>query len=93
MQGFRVTKISELADVFDKAVAFGKTEPVLIDARISGDRPVPTEALQLDPTTNTPEQIAAFKARFEAEDLQPLRDFLVANDVVVGDANVENGGF
>lgn len=93
MQGFRVTKISELADVFDQAVALGKTEPVLIDARISGDRPIPTEALQLDPTTNTPEQIAAFKARFEAEDLQQLRDFLVANDVVVGDANVENGGF
>ncbi|WP_343109495.1 pyruvate oxidase [Weissella cibaria] len=93
MQGFLVTKISELADVFDQAVALGKTEPVLIDARISGDRPIPTEALQLDPTTNTPEQIAAFKARFEAEDLQPLRDFLVANDVVVGDANVENGGF
>ncbi|WP_195317843.1 pyruvate oxidase [Weissella cibaria] len=93
MQGFRVTKISELADVFDQAVALGKTEPVLIDARISGDRPIPTEALQLDPTTNTPEQIAAFKARFEAADLQPLRDFLVANDVEVGDANVENGGF
>jgi pyruvate oxidase len=93
MKGFRVTQISELAAVFDQAIEISKTEPVLIDAKISGDRPIPTEDLRLDPTLFDAADIADYKARFEAEDLKPFRDFLLAEGIDLAHVDIEQGGF
>ncbi len=48
----------------------------MIDAKITHDRPFPVEIMQLDPELATEEEIKAFKERYEAEDLIPIRVFL-----------------
>ena len=48
----------------------------MIDVKIHNNRPLPAEKLQLDPATNSSEEIAAFKQRYEAESLQPFSVYL-----------------
>ncbi|PRY77152.1 pyruvate oxidase [Alkalibacterium olivapovliticus] len=75
--GFRVTKISELSDVFNKAVELEKAgRTVVIDLKISHDRPIPVEALKLDPKLFPADEIEAFKSRYEAHELEPFSYFL-----------------
>ncbi|WLV84986.1 pyruvate oxidase [Lacticaseibacillus zeae] len=93
MKGFRVTKIEDLAPTFAKAKEIAKTEPVLIDAVISGDRPMPIEKLQLDPAKFSQEEIDAFVKRYEAQDLRPFADFLKEAGLSVRDAENSEGGF
>ncbi|MDE3314422.1 pyruvate oxidase [Lacticaseibacillus zeae] len=93
MKGFRVTKIEDLAPTFAKAKEIAKTEPVLIDAVISGDRPMPVEKLQLDPAKFSQEEIDAFVKRYEAQDLRPFADFLKEAGLSVRDAENSEGGF
>lgn len=93
MKGFRVTKIEDLAPTFAKAKEIAKTEPVLIDAVISGDRPMPVEKLQLDPAKFSQEEIDAFVKRYEAQELRPFADFLKEAGLSVRDAENSEGGF
>ncbi|MDE3281481.1 pyruvate oxidase [Lacticaseibacillus casei] len=93
MKGFRVTKIEDLAPTFAKAKEIAKTESVLIDAVISGDRPMPVEKLQLDPAKFSQEEIDAFVKRYEAQDLRPFADFLKEAGLSVRDAENSEGGF
>lgn len=93
MKGFRVTKIEELAPTFAKAAEIAKTEPVLIDAVISGDRPLPVENLQLDPAKFSPEEIETFKKRYEAQDLKLFADFLTQFGLTPNDGQSAQGGF
>ncbi|TLF42462.1 pyruvate oxidase [Lacticaseibacillus zeae] len=93
MKGFRVTKIEDLAPTFAKAKEIAKTEPVLIDAVISGDRPMPVEKLQLDPAKFSQEEIDTFVKRYEAQDLRPFADFLKEAGLSVRDAENSEGGF
>lgn len=93
MKGFRVTKIKDLAPTFAKAKEIAKTEPVLIDAVISGDRPMPVEKLQLDPAKFSQEEIDAFVRRYEAQELRPFADFLKEAGLSVRDADNSEGGF
>ncbi|KAB1970413.1 pyruvate oxidase [Lacticaseibacillus casei] len=93
MKGFRVTKIEDLAPTFAKAKEIAKTEPVLIDAVISGDRPMPVEKLQLDPAKFSQEEIDAFVKRYEAQELRPFADFLKESGLSVRDADNSEGGF
>lgn len=75
--GFTVTEIGQLKEVFEKAVEHEKAgRTVLIDVKISSDRPIPVEALELDPKLYSQEDVNAFKERFEAEELKPFRSFL-----------------
>ena len=76
MQAFRVNKIEQLPDVFEQAKAIAQYEPVLIDAVITGDRPLPAEKLRLDSAMSSAADIEAFKQRYEAQDLQPLSTYL-----------------
>ncbi|KZU32862.1 Pyruvate oxidase [Lactiplantibacillus plantarum] len=76
MQAFRVNKIEQLPDVFEQAKAIAQHEPVLIDAVITGDRPLPAEKLRLDSAMSSAADIEAFKQRYEAQDLQPLSTYL-----------------
>ncbi|QBO37224.1 pyruvate oxidase [Periweissella cryptocerci] len=72
--GITVTKQSELAAAFDRARDADK--PVLIDVKVTADRPIPVEALQLDPAKFSAEEIATFKERYHADDLVPFSAFL-----------------
>ena len=59
-----------------KAYKAGKT--VVIDAKITKERPIPVETLKLDPTLYNEEEIKAYKEKYEAEELIPFSAFLKA---------------
>lgn len=93
MKGFRVTQINELAATFAKAKELAKSEPVLIDAVISGDRPIPVENLHLDPAKFNQAEIDAFVKRYEAQDLRPFAEFLTDVGLSVRNGENSQGGF
>ncbi|GEK89577.1 pyruvate oxidase [Alkalibacterium putridalgicola] len=75
--GYTVREIGELKKTFKKAVEHEKAgRTVVIDVKVSTDRPIPVEALELDPRRFSEEEIRAFKERFEAEELEPFLTFL-----------------
>nr|WP_146923984.1 pyruvate oxidase [Alkalibacterium kapii] len=74
---YTVTEISELEGVLKKAVEHEKAgRTVLVDIKISTDRPIPVESLELDPRRFEEQEIKAFKKRYEAEELRPFYHFL-----------------
>ena len=82
MTGITVTKISEVADAFDQVLKLSQSgKPVLIDIRMTNERPIPVEKLTLDPDRFDAETIAAFKKRYYAQNLQPLSAYLKQYDV------------
>ena len=56
---------------------------VVIDCKISLDRPIPVEHLELDPQLHSKEDIAKFKERYYAEELIPLTDYLQAEGLEI----------
>lgn len=86
--GYTVREIAELDEVFAKAQADEKAgKVVLIDAKITTERPLPVEALKLDPKRFSESEIKEFKERYEAEDLQPFCDYLKAEGLEVKQHN------
>ncbi|WP_062533017.1 pyruvate oxidase [Jeotgalibaca dankookensis] len=80
-EGYTITKIEEIDDVFKKALAdeaAGKT--VIIDAKITDEQPIPiqTQYLRLDSMKYSEGEIKEYKDRYEAWDLKPFRAFLEA---------------
>ncbi|MDO5028615.1 MAG: pyruvate oxidase, partial [Bacillota bacterium] len=74
---FTVSRIEEIDQVMKKAVEANKNgQTVVIDAKITNDRPFPAESMVLDPKYHSAEAIAKFKERYEAQDLIPFRQFL-----------------
>ena len=93
-KGYTLTRIADAKSVFDAALAdVAKGETVLIDAKISGDRPIPVEALVLDEKIHDQAAIAAYRQRYEAEDLVPLTDYLKAEGIEPEYKAVDLGGF
>ncbi len=72
--GITVRTHKELQVAFDEAVK--ASGPVVIDVKIRPNRPLPAEKLQLDPATNSAEEIAAFKQRYNAGALEPFSVYL-----------------
>lgn len=72
--GITVTKQSELAAAFD--TARDATTPVLIDVKVTDDRPIPVENIQLDPAKFSADDIATFKTRYHADKLEPFSTYL-----------------
>ncbi|MFT8357040.1 MAG: pyruvate oxidase [Bifidobacterium aquikefiri] len=92
--GYSVTKISQLEDVFDAAIRdIANGRVVVIDAKISNERPLPAELLELDPRLSSDEDIERFKQRYEAEDLKPLSYFLEKEGLESHIGKIEQGGF
>ncbi|MDR1852411.1 MAG: pyruvate oxidase [Propionibacteriaceae bacterium] len=92
--GYTVHRMEELDYVFEHAQADraeGKT--VVIDAKITGERPIPVELLELDPKVHPADRIAAFKKRYEAENLRPFSEFLAAQGLQPQYKATELGGF
>ena len=59
--GFTITEYSQLEPAFTAAKA--SKRPVVIDVKIKDERPLPVEALQLEPEKFSVEQINAFKEK------------------------------
>lgn len=77
--GLTVTRIEDLDSIFKKAIEANKAgRTVVIDCKITNDRPIPVETLKLDPKLYNQEEIAAYKSRYEAEELIPFREYLEA---------------
>ncbi|MGV3028702.1 pyruvate oxidase [Streptococcus hyovaginalis] len=79
--GFRVERIEDMDAVMKEAVELNKAgRTIVIDARITQDRPIPVEApiMTLDPKRFSEQEIADFKVKYEAEELVPFREFLEA---------------
>lgn len=75
--GYTVHRIEGVDEVMCKAVEDNKNgKTVVIDAKITKERPIPVEAMKLDPAFASEEEITAFKERYEAEELVPFRIFL-----------------
>ncbi|MBO0447850.1 pyruvate oxidase [Enterococcus ureilyticus] len=73
-QGFTITDYTQLEPAFTAAK---KSErPVVIDIKIRNTRPLPVEALVLDPETFSEEEIDAFKKQYEVHDLPILKELL-----------------
>lgn len=73
-KGFSVTRREELGPVFDAARK--SAVPVVIDVKIENKRPLPVEDLVLDEEKFSPEEILAFKARYEVKDMPTLKELL-----------------
>ncbi len=73
-EGYEVTTLKELKDAF--AAAQHRTGPVVINVRITDDRPLPVEQLKLDAEVNDPDEVAAFVKKYHAEGLIPFRELL-----------------
>ena len=50
--------------------------PVVIDVKIKDERPLPVEALELEPDKFSEEQIKAFKEKYQVHDMPTLRELL-----------------
>lgn len=77
--GFTVDRIEDIDAVVKEAVELNKQgKTIVIDARITQNRPIPVEApeLRLDPKVYSAEEIAAYREKYEAEELVPFRLFL-----------------
>lgn len=73
-KGYTVTRPEQLRNVFDEAAK--STVPVVIDVKIADLRPVPVEALKLDPERFSAVEIDEFKKRYEIEGMPILRELL-----------------
>lgn len=77
--GFTITLIDEVDQIVAEAVKANKEgKTVVVDAKITKDRPIPVETLKLDPALYSEKEIRAYKERYEAEELVPFSEFLKA---------------
>ena len=77
--GFTVSRIEDMDQVMAEAIKANKEgKTVVIDAKITKDRPIPVETLKLDPALYSAEEIKAYKEKYEAEELVPFSEFLKA---------------
>lgn len=72
--GYTITEYSQLEPAFTAAKA--SKRPVVIDVKIKDERPLPVEALQLEPEKFSVEQINAFKEKYQVHDMPTLRELL-----------------
>ncbi len=94
VRGFTVRKVEELDTVFAEATQLAESGlPVLIDAKITGESPIPVERLQLDPKKYSQETIDSFKKRFHAEILQPFAVFMEEEGLIEAGKATDLGGF
>lgn len=73
-KGYTVTRREQLKQVFDEARA--STVPVVIDLKITPERPFPAEKMELDPAKFTAAQIAAFTKRYDVHGMPLLAELL-----------------
>ncbi|MDO4670381.1 MAG: pyruvate oxidase [Aerococcus sp.] len=72
--GFDVDNVADLKAAFKQAQEVDG--PVVINAKITDDRPLPVEQLKLDPAVHGEEAVREFAETYQTEGLIPLTDFL-----------------
>jgi pyruvate oxidase len=78
-KGFTVSRIEDMDRVMAEAVAaYKEGNTVVIDCKITQDRPIPVETLKLDSKLYSEDEIKEYKERYEAENLVPFREYLEA---------------
>jgi len=93
-KSYTARNIEDLKDIFDRAEKDREAGyTVLIDAKISNERPIPVELLVLDPAIHKPEDIQKFKVRYAAENLKPFSEFLQAEGIKPVYKSTDLGGF
>jgi len=73
-KGYTVTESHQRPSLFEQAKS--STKPVVIDVKIANERPLPVEELRLDPESFTPEEIHAFKEKYQVHDMPALSELL-----------------
>ncbi|WP_423364292.1 pyruvate oxidase [Mycoplasma sp. P36-A1] len=74
--GYTVNSIEELKMVFEQDEVINPTKPVVIDVKISQNRPLPTHRLELDPNKFSQEQISNFKKAYYINEMPLFKDIL-----------------
>lgn len=75
--GLTVSKIEDINRVVKEAVEhYRHGRVVVIDAKITHDRPLPVETLKLDPSLYSEAEVLAYKEKYEAQNLVPFREIL-----------------
>lgn len=72
--GFTVTRREQLGPVFDEAKRM--EIPVVIDVKITDERPFPAENMVLDTDIFSPEAVEAFKKRYRVKGMPLLKELL-----------------
>jgi pyruvate oxidase len=77
--GLTVSRIEDIDSVMKEAVEYyNQGRVVVIDAKITKDRPIPVETLKLDTNLYSEDVVNAYKEKYEAQELVPFREFLEA---------------
>lgn len=90
--GLTVSCIEDIDSVMKKAVEYyNQGRVVVIDAKITKDRPIPVETLKLDTNLYSEDVVKSYKEKYEAEDLVPFREFLEAEGLTSKYIKEDNG--
>lgn len=77
--GLTVSRIEDIDRVMKEALAYyNQGRVVVVDAKITKDRPIPVETLKLDTNLYSESVVEAYKEKYEAHDLVPFREYLEA---------------
>ena len=77
--GLTVSRIEDIDRVMKEALDYyNQGRVVVVDAKITKDRPIPVETLKLDTNLYSESVVAAYKEKYEAHDLVPFREYLEA---------------
>ena len=90
--GLTVSRIEDIDSVMKKAVEYyNQGRVVVIDAKITKDRPIPVETLKLDTNLYSEDVVKSYKEKYEAEELVPFREFLEAEGLTSKYIKEDNG--
>ncbi|CAM4290683.1 pyruvate oxidase [Weissella hellenica] len=90
--GLTVSRIEDIDRVMKEAVEYyNQGRVVVIDAKITKDRPIPVETLKLDTNLYSEDVVNAYKEKYEAQELVPFREFLEAEGLTSKYIKEENG--
>lgn len=77
--GLTVSRIEDIDRVMKEALDYyNQGCVVVVDAKITKDRPIPVETLKLDTNLYSESVVEAYKEKYEAHDLVPFREYLEA---------------
>ncbi|TOZ02336.1 pyruvate oxidase [Leuconostoc pseudomesenteroides] len=77
--GLTVSRIEDIDQVMKEALDYyNQGRVVVVDAKITKDRPIPVETLKLDTNLYSESVVEAYKEKYDAQDLVPFREYLEA---------------
>ena len=93
-KGYTIRNARDIQPILNLAIQDIKAgHTVVIDAKVSGESPIPVESLKLDPAKFPMETIQAFKKRYHAEELEPFSKFMAEEGLEEAGKATDLGGF